>query len=207
MQKFSRIKEKAIESKIKLFSPIFEKGLTFEEQRNRIKSVEKTITAKRMEWFDENKDKLDFYLKLKDATDLQKALALLFGYMHVNPKDISVIPIYIEEQALFTVNIYSRNFCPYLDAFKRMDINPVSSAKLCELALESPCQALIDKVNPNIRFHRNYRSVRPISECCSEGLVIRDLELSEFRKLRKASRQGSIIPFDEINSNVVGFWL
>ncbi len=185
MNKFSQEQEESIKSKIDLFLPITEKGITQKELMQRLSIIEDKISKNRLRWYEEHKDKLD-YLKWEHITDLQKAFIMMFGHqMEINHKDLNTIPIYDEEQGIFTAYIQAKNFCPYLEAFKRMEIKPDDSVQLCNLVLEKPCQLLIEKVNPKIRFFRNYSHIRPIADYCDERLMIRDYSLIEKLNLLK----------------------
>jgi hypothetical protein len=179
MAEFSKEQESAIEEKIKLFSPILEDGISKEEYLRRVKGIESKIARKRLDWFYKNKHKpeLDF---LEDPwlDDMSKALALLYhSYMDVPFNEVSW-PRHTPDDAILDDVFYpltSRNFCPYLEAFRRMNISPEESVRLCKFALEKPCQALINMVNPDITFLRDYSHIRPVAnDYCSEILIKKD---------------------------------
>lgn len=182
MVHFSAEQEASIERKVKLFSPILEKGLSQEEWMRRVGEIGETITRKRLEWYEKNKDQLDS-LMAKEVTDVQKAVVLLFGYQMDIRDGLTIVPFLDMDMAVFSVDILSRNFCPYLEAFKRMGIKSEDSVRLCELALERPCQALIERLNPNIRFFRDYSHIRPIADYCCEHMIIRAPLDSGWKKL------------------------
>ena len=179
MGDFTPEQESAIDEKIELFSPLIEKEISQEEVMKRVKEIEAKITAKRLEWFEEHKDEFD-YLKRDDLTDAQKAFALLFGsYMGIKREDIAVFATYDGSQALLNIQIQSKNFCPYLEAFKRMGIIPRDSVKICELALEEPCRVLVKQVNPDLNFYRKYERIRPCADYCLEGIITWDASLCD----------------------------
>lgn len=179
MKKFSKEQEKSIEEKIELYSSLLEKDLPHEELMRRVKEIENKIIEKRLKWYEEYKNELD-YLKIEELRDIQKAFILLYGHqMEIPRKDVGTFPMYDGDQGYFIVYIQSRNFCPYLEAFKRMNIRPKDSVKLCELTLEKPCQILVDKVNPKIKFFRSYPNIRPIKDFCDERLFMVDYSIAE----------------------------
>ena len=179
MKKFSQIQNDAIRRTIKLFSPILEKNISSADRMKRMHFVEGKIIKKRLKWYDEHKGELN-YTKCEYLTDIQKAFIILFRHrLKIDTNDLRIVPIYDSKQGIFTTHIQSRNFCPYLEAFKRMKLKPEESIKLCRLVLEKPCQALIDKINPKIKFSRDYSHIRPLSNYCDERLILKDYSRSQ----------------------------
>jgi hypothetical protein len=99
------------------------------------------------------------------------------GYF--NEAGIEAQFLYLDDQGHAFINIETKTFCPYLQAFRRLGFDAEKSAYLCEHTLERPCQVLVDKVNPRIKFSRNYHHVRPITDYCFEILGTADSELIE----------------------------
>ena len=79
MAEFSEEQESAIEEKIRLFSPIQEKGISRKEYWRRVKDIETKITDKRLDWYYKNQHRLDF-LRDSGINDIAKALALMYEY-------------------------------------------------------------------------------------------------------------------------------
>ena len=169
MKRFSSEQEEVICEKMELFSTLTEPGISPAEYYRRAKIIEAKIVNKRLGWYKQNHTQLK-YLDNPNICDLQKAVGLVYGmYMGVY-EGISIIPLE-DEQGISAVHIVSGNFCPYLEAFKRLNINPKKSAELCKIVLEKPCQALIDRVDSHIKFYRNYDFIRPVHFVCLETVV------------------------------------
>jgi len=170
MKIFSTDQKEAIEKKVVLLSPLFEEGLTEEEVYARAKSIEDKITKKRLKWFEENRQNMD-YLSRDDLSDLQKAFGMLFGHYMKIFEGITAIPLEDESSDRFyAVLIVSSNFCPYLEAMKQMGVSPDRSVWTCQNVLEKPCQALVDKINPALKFERLYWRIRPLASACVERI-------------------------------------
>jgi len=182
MARFSREQEASIERKVRLFSTILEKGLSKEELERRLELIEQIIIEKRLKWYEKNKRQLA-YLRKRGISDLQRAVGLLYAYHMKVFEGITVVPFLDIEQGIFSVDIQARNFCPYLEAFKRMRIKPEDSVRLCQQVLERPCQVIVGKVNPNIRFFRDYGHVRPLADYCDETMIIRASKDSSYEKI------------------------
>ena len=196
MKQFSPEKERAIEEKIELFWSAFKWKFYPERYKEELKNIEEKITQKRLTWFEENKDNL-WYLKSDELIHIDKAAVLLFHeYMGIKFKDVKMKGprglIYQKfadaDHERFFFNFHTRNFCPYLEAFKRLKLKPEQSVEMCKTVLHKPCEALVKKVDPRIRFGRDYETgfnddgtkkygIRPLNDYCSERLIIEDGEL------------------------------
>jgi hypothetical protein len=170
MESFSPEQQEVIDQKIQLLLPLFEAGLGEEEFFLRAKSIESRLIQKRVLWFEENKKDLD-YLSRTDLCDLQKAVGMLYGsYMKIFD-GVRVIPLDDDMSDYpYAAHIISSNFCPYLEAMKQLKVEPEKSVWVCENVLEKPCEALVQKINPSIKFYRIYERIRPIAEVCLERL-------------------------------------
>jgi hypothetical protein len=158
MPDFTPEQEAAIQSKIELFKPFVEPGLSIEEKVKRAKEIERAITEKRTAWYEANRHQLPYETD-PSLDKLTKALHLLFGsYMHAD--NVSYQSWVDDTQPIFTMWVESKGFCPYLEAFKRLGINARDSAWLCQNVLERPCQSLVERLDPRIRFSRDYRHIR-----------------------------------------------
>ena len=195
MGNFTIEQRRAIEEKIELFWPAFRYRFYPDEFRMKLSEIEAQITAKRLDWFKENNDKLE-YLKSDKLMHIDKAFYLLYGeYMRIPFKELEIHgiekvfqKIIDQDQGFILIDVHSRNFCPYLEAFKRLGLKPSESVDLCRAVLEKPCQELVKKVDPRIRFLRIYENgvedngnvkcgIRPLNDYCSERLVIWDGDL------------------------------
>jgi len=183
---FTKKQYESIARKIKLFSPAFERGIPEGEFEKRLKGIEQQIVEKRLARYENGvnyfqaRSKNDF-LYLPSETPLTKALTFLFaGVMDLNPgphplwDSVGAFLLYDSQSKLYFAEIESRNFCPYLEAFKRMHLSPKMSAYLCKNVLEKPCQAIVEKIHPGIKFSRDYKKIRPLMDSCEEYMWIED---------------------------------
>jgi hypothetical protein len=118
--------------------------------------IDKELVEKRLCWYEENEDKI--HLR---GSDVRKAYTLLLiEYLGLNPKEVPVI--YEDERKIVW---RSYNFCPVLEACKKLRMD---TREVCKKAEEKSVQELISKINPNLRFSRNYEKIRPYAEYCEE---------------------------------------
>jgi tRNA(adenine34) deaminase len=57
------------------------------------------------------------------------------------------------------------NLCPTLEACKILSLD---TREICKKVYHQPVQALLSKVNPGLKFDRNYSSLRPYTSYCEE---------------------------------------
>ncbi len=120
--------------------------------------AEETI-RKRLEWYMRNEGRLDL-----EGTDVRKAYTLLLlRYLALEPSEVPVI--YEDETRIVW---RSFNPCPLLEACKRLGLD---TRMVCK-SQEPAAQALIEKVNRNLKFSRNYDRIRPRSPYCEEMIEL-----------------------------------
>jgi len=118
--------------------------------------IKEELIKKRLRWYEENKNKIRL-----DGSDVKKAYTLLLiEYLCLSPKEV---PIVYEDPMKIVWRSY--NFCPVLEACKRLRMD---TREVCKKAEEEPVQALISKINPNLKFSRNYKKIRPHEDYCEE---------------------------------------
>jgi hypothetical protein len=117
-------------------------------------------SRKREEWFQRNKE----HLRLK-GSDVRKAYTLLLiRYLCIDPAEV---PVVYEDETKIVWR--STNFCPLLEACGRLGLDTKAVCRSQEL----PAQELISKVNPSLKFSRNYDRIRPGSPYCEEMIELR----------------------------------
>jgi len=127
---------------------------------NSLKGWAEQIKKRRLEWFEKNKDNL--HLK---GTEVRRGFQLVvFEYMGIKPEEMPVIE---ETEKKITWRAY--DFCPYYEAMKKLGLD---SKIVCKYATEMPVQALLDLINPKLRFSRNYEKIRPHTEYCEETIKL-----------------------------------
>ena len=66
----------------------------------------------------------------------------------------------------------STNFCPTLEACRRLGLD---TRVVCRAATEGAVQALIARLDPRLRFSRNYETgIRPHADYCEEQITLLD---------------------------------
>jgi tRNA(Arg) A34 adenosine deaminase TadA len=117
--------------------------------------LENELIEKRLKWFRKNKRNLNL-----EGDDLEKAYQLILKKIGIKPKEA---PIWkkTKTQLIF----HSKNFCPALVACKILGLD---ARRICKLVFEKPTQELIKKINPNLKFSRNYKKIRPYTNYCEE---------------------------------------
>jgi hypothetical protein len=65
------------------------------------------------------------------------------------------------------------NHCPTLVACQRFGLD---TREICWKAYHKPVQALLSKVDPRLRFERNYAAIRPYAPYCEEIITLDDSE-------------------------------
>jgi len=123
--------------------------------------VNSKLLEKRLGWYEENKSNLN--LQGKDA---RKAYTLLIKYSGIDPREVPVV--YEDERKIIW---RSYNWCPVLEACKRAGFD---TREVCKKGWEKSVQALIEKINPKLRFSRNYERIRPYTEYCEEIIELSD---------------------------------
>jgi tRNA(Arg) A34 adenosine deaminase TadA len=143
----------------------------FEEQvanqTNRLKNkklniIEAEVTTKRTAWFDSlpvgQKPPVEARPSPRFAFEM-----LFFRYMGLRPEDLPVLKE-DEEEIVWS----SRNPCPTLEACKRLGLD---TRVVCRAAYEKSTQAFVSRIDPQLRFLRDYEEIRPYSQHCRERIV------------------------------------
>ena len=142
---FNESEKKAIKEKIEQLRKIKDGTLTSRELAN-------LITRRRVSWFEENKNIV--LLKYKNLPDEEKAYRVIcFEHMKINPKHSNMVRI-----SKGKIKIESYNFCPYLEACKKLDLD---TRFVCKEIGEPSIQRVCELINPNLKFSRNYKKIRP----------------------------------------------
>lgn len=94
------------------------------------------------------------------------SLALLV-YMGLDPR---TVPVVYEDDR--TIIWRSTNFCPTLEACRRLGLD---TRIVCRAATEGAVQALIARLDPRLRFSRDYAAgIRPYADYCEEKIELLD---------------------------------
>lgn len=125
------------------------------------KAIERELIEKRDRWFEENKKSL----KLK-GTDVENAYRLILMKIGIR---LSEAPIMSKTKNRIVFR--SKNFCPALEA---CNILRLDTKNVCKAVFERPTDGLIKKINPHLKFTRNYSKIRPYANYCEEIIELID---------------------------------
>lgn len=118
------------------------------------------LSKKRKDWFEKNKGNL-----LNNDKDLlENAYEIFLKKLSINKNEAPVV-----EKQKNKIVIHSKNFCPTLEACKILGLD---TRKICKKINEEATDKLLKKINPNLKFSRNYNKLRPYSEYCEEEIHI-----------------------------------
>ena len=141
--------------KEKLVTEIIEKIKRAEETGN-YDFIWQDSLKRRLAWYEKNKDKLEL-----DGSEVKKAYTiLLLNYMGLDSKEV---PVVYEDERKIVWKSFS--WCPVLEACKRANFD---TREVCKKGWEKSVQEFVKKINPKIKFSRNYEKIRPHAEYCEE---------------------------------------
>lgn len=99
----------------------------------------------------------------------RRAFEVLFlDYMGLKAADLPVVSEGDDE-----IVWESRNPCPTLEACRVLGLD---TRKICRSVYEKSTQALISRLDPSLRFLRDYRLIRPHADHCRERIARVDFE-------------------------------
>ena len=116
----------------------------------------------RLGWYERNKDSLELV-----GSDVRKGYELIMiKFMGLTPDEVKVV--YEDEGKIVW---WSTNWCPVLEACKKGGFD---TKKVCRLGEEESVQRLIENINPNLRYTRNYDKIRPYTDYCEEIIYLEE---------------------------------
>jgi tRNA(Arg) A34 adenosine deaminase TadA len=120
-----------------------------------------TILKKRIEWFERNQQRFNC-----SENNLENAYKLLLEKLEISPDQA---PIVSKEEN--KIVFHSKNFCPTLEACKILELD---TREVCKNLSEYHTEEFIRKLNPKLRFTRNYNRLRPYTRYCEEMIMLED---------------------------------
>jgi tRNA(Arg) A34 adenosine deaminase TadA len=129
------------------------------------KSLGLELTSKRTAWLEENRSQITPHL---EGSEVEKAYKLILMKVGIAEKEAPII-----EKNNDRVVFHSENPCPALDA---CEILGLDTRTVCRLHSEEATDALIKKLNPRLKFTRNYARLRPYSPFCEEIIELRRID-------------------------------
>jgi len=122
--------------------------------------INEELTERSIGWYEKNRGDL-----VLEGSDVRKAYTLLFlEYLKIDPGEV---PIVHEDETRIVWRATS--WCPVVEACERGGFD---TREVCKKGWESSVQALIEKINPKLRFSRNYDRIRPHSDYCEEAIEL-----------------------------------
>ena len=151
-------------------------GLAHEDERRVARQVEqlqacagdyRPFNAERVQrwlaWWETNRQVLD----LRGPLPRRAYTLVLLGYLRLDPGEVPVV--YEDDR---TIIWRSTNFCPTLEACRRLGLD---TRVVCRAATEGAVQALIARLDPRLRFSRDYATgIRPYADYCEEPIALLD---------------------------------
>ncbi|MCS7369601.1 MAG: hypothetical protein NDF57_07810 [archaeon GBS-70-058] len=104
-------------------------------------------------------------LKPRRVESMEDVLNLFYiQFLRLKKDDIEVIKL--NDRELIT---RAKNPCPILKLSLILKIDTKIS---CKIISEPVCKYVLRKLNPNLKFERNYNHIRPYSESCEERIYL-----------------------------------
>lgn len=126
---------------------------------------EREVAEKRLAWFDGQAGRFAFG---PQPTPRQAFEMVFFDYMGLARKDLEVVSESDDE-----IVWLSRNPCPTLEACVKVGVD---TREVCRAVYEKPTQALVSRLDPRLRFLRDYNEIRPHAPYCRERILRVDFE-------------------------------
>jgi len=105
-------------------------------------------------------------LKRRKAYSMQDVLKLFYlGFLEIEDKYVEVVKL--DEEELIT---RCNNPCPILELSKRLKLD---TRYVCKEVSEPVCRFVLNRLNPNLVFERNYEHIRPYAESCEERIYFK----------------------------------
>jgi tRNA(adenine34) deaminase len=122
--------------------------------------INKELTEKSIDWYEKNIGDL-----VLEGSEVRKAYTLLLlKYLKIDPEEV---PIVHEDKTRIVWRTTS--WCPVIEACERGGFD---TREVCKKGFESSVQAIIERLNPRLRFSRNYDRIRPHSDYCEEVIEL-----------------------------------
>ena len=115
---------------------------------------------RRVVWFQQNRERFPFLTE-----DLpESGYRLLLERFHISPEEAPVV-----SRSARAIAFHSQNFCPTLEACKRLGLD---TRHVCRRINEDSTNQLIRRIDPRLRFSRNYEKLRPYAPYCEETISL-----------------------------------
>lgn len=123
--------------------------------------LEECVFERRRKWLENHPELLS-----RGADPVMQAYRMFYEhYLGLSlPRDGEVA-----ESGVNKFTVRWRNHCPTLEACKRFGLD---TRVVCRVAYERPVQMMLEKIDPRLRFVRNYDAIRPYVDTCEESIEL-----------------------------------
>jgi tRNA(adenine34) deaminase len=133
------------------------------ECRGDYRLIHETLDRKRQDWWEANRAEL----QLSGPLPRQAYTMFLLVHLGLDPTEVPVV--YEDER---TIVWQSYNFCSMLEACIRLGLD---TRQVCREGTEESVQRLIARLDPRLRFSRDYmNAIRPYAPYCEERIELVD---------------------------------
>ncbi len=125
--------------------------------------LERCVIEKRTAWLERNIDAFD-----KTGNALLDGYKLFYEqYLGLSiPEDGEMVEVTAQR-----ITVRWHNPCPTLDACQKLGLD---TQVICRLAYEKPVQVMLSRLDPRLKFIRNYAALRPAEAYCEESIELID---------------------------------
>ena len=125
--------------------------------------LERCVIEKRLGWLEENLGKME-----RTGNDFEDGYRIFYEeYLGISvPKDGEVVDKTDKKMVMRWWN-----YCPVLEGCKKFGLD---TRVVCKKAYHKPVQVFLSRINPRLKFDRNYDSIRPYTPYCEEIITLEE---------------------------------
>jgi tRNA(Arg) A34 adenosine deaminase TadA len=128
-------------------------------KNNNLRTIEKKMIQDRINWLNQY---LQHEKKKTNYTPQDAFELLFFKKMKLHQDDLPIVKETNKE-----IVWLSHNRCQTLEACNSLGLD---TKKVCRSMNEKATQAFLSRIDPQLRFNRSYREIRPYTEYCKEKI-------------------------------------
>jgi len=125
--------------------------------------LERCVIEKRLGWLDERLGKIE-----RRGNSVEDGYRIFYErYLGISvPKDGEVVDRTDKKMVMRWWN-----YCPVLEGCKKFGLD---TRVVCKKAYHKPVQVFFSRINPRLKFDRNYDSIRPYTPYCEEIITLEE---------------------------------
>ncbi|MDQ7822504.1 MAG: hypothetical protein RDV48_06880 [Candidatus Eremiobacteraeota bacterium] len=147
--------------------PLFQAVLSAAEKKgldSALMYLEECVTEKRLSWLEKNLPHLE-----RTGDPLGDGFRIFYeSYLGASLSEEGEV---VEMTAARLCSRW-RNRCPTLEACIALGLD---TREICRKVYHRPVQAFLSKVDPRLRFDRNYEAIRPYAPYCEESISLQEI--------------------------------